>query len=522
MKILYVLLGVINLFQCFPGNSLERVAMVMDGIANTKQQDISANGVAEHESVAQMQADPVGKEGHVLDASTVTPYFQDKEKIVSIQDLYVVYNAGKLNEAVALDGINFEIRAEEYVTIFGPSGCGKSTVLNVIAGLEIPSSGEADVAGLDLKTLSSNELAKFHRNQVGMIFQSYNLIPTLSVLDNVILPLIFEKRGFRERKKLGKDILNRLGLGQFEKRFPQELSGGQQQRVGIARALITDPPIILADEAVGNLDSQSAENVLEILNDLNITNKKTIISVTHNPEHLHYADRVFFMKDGRLVKVEINKEKQREEKKEENSFEITKQRTELDLLLESYPDLSSMHMHVMLAPFKAKMLVAYFLSRFEPDEVDLLESIVKDRLLRNISYQQMLGRLTNSEGKGGAGLNVRLARKLTNMVEEVISRSAMIKNENKSLKEGNAEPIKQLVDRLRHSLLEGFQGDLSIQEVESLNKGIEYRLLSKVSRDEFMEYLDRPFDEGGVGLDRRTAKRLSRKMELIMLMEYGQ
>ncbi len=452
-----------------------------------------------------------------LDGSVVSPYFEDKEKVVIVNGLYVVYNTGKLNEAIALDGVNFDIRAEEYITIFGPSGCGKSTVLNVIAGLEIPSSGNVTIIDQDLASLSSDELAYFHRNRVGMIFQQYNLIPTLSVLDNVILPLVFEKRNVRERKKLGKEMLRRLGLGDFEKRFPQELSGGQQQRVGIARALITDPPIILADEAVGNLDSQSAKNVLEILDDLNLKSKKTIISVTHNPEHLFYADRVFYMRDGKLVKVEINKEKERND-----APQITKERTEFDILLQSFPDLSPMHLHIMLAPFKAKMLVAYFLSRFESEEIKHLEEIVKNRLLNALNGEQLFGELTKSTEIGGVGMTTPMAKKLITIIDDVMERSVMIKDQNESLKQGRNKPMEKLIDRLRHSLLEEFDGELTIPEVKALNKGIEYRLLSKINREEFMEYLDRPFSDGGVGLNRKTAKKLSRKMELIMLMEYGQ
>ncbi|NCU41886.1 MAG: ABC transporter ATP-binding protein [Candidatus Moranbacteria bacterium] len=452
-----------------------------------------------------------------LDGSVVSPYFEDKEKVVIVNGLYVVYNTGKLNEAIALDGVNFDIRAEEYITIFGPSGCGKSTVLNVIAGLEIPSSGNVTIIDQDLASLSSDELAYFHRNRVGMIFQQYNLIPTLSVLDNVILPLVFEKRSVRERKKLGKEMLRRLGLGDFEKRFPQELSGGQQQRVGIARALITDPPIILADEAVGNLDSQSAKNVLEILDDLNLKSKKTIISVTHNPEHLFYADRVFYMRDGKLVKVEINKEKERND-----APQITKERTEFDILLQSFPDLSPMHLHIMLAPFKAKMLVAYFLSRFESEEIKHLEEIVKNRLLNALNGEQLFLELTKSTEIGGVGMTAPMAKKLMAVVDDVMDRSVMIKDQNESLKQGRNKPMEKLIDRLRHSLLEEFEGELTIAEVKALNKGIEYRLLSKINREEFMEYLDRSFSDGGVGLNRKTAKKLSRKMELIMLMEYGQ
>jgi putative ABC transport system ATP-binding protein len=447
-------------------------------------------------------------------------YFLDKEKIVTVKDLQVVYNAGKLNEARALNGVTFDIYSEEYIVIFGHSGCGKSTVLNTIAGLEIPSAGTVIVDEKNLSTLSSDDLADFHRNQVGMIFQSYNLIPTLSVLDNVVLPLVFESRNVSERKEIGRDILRKLGIGNLEKRFPQELSGGQQQRVGIARALVTDPPIILADEAVGNLDSQSAKNVLEILDSLNLENKKTIIAVTHNPEHLFYADRVFYMRDGKLIKIEANKNR-RHDPEDTKKIEITKERTELDLLMQAYPDLSTMQLHMMLAPFKAKMLVSYFLNRFETQEIQVMEKLVERRLLGQSDDQEFLEKLTASHQESGLAISHPLAEKFLETVNEVIEKSDMIKQQAEHLKAGHPDPIRRVVDKIRHSLLEEYEGTLRVEEVEALNKGIEYRVLSKISRQEFMEYLDRPFAEGGVGLKWKTAKKMSRKLETIMLVEFG-
>lgn len=445
-------------------------------------------------------------------------YFLDKERIVEISDLEVVYNAGKLNEARALSGVSFDIHSEEYIVIFGPSGCGKSTILNTIAGLEIPSAGRALVGNQDLLSLSSDQLAEYHRRKIGMIFQQYNLIPTLNVLDNVILPQVFECKNFKERKVAGKNILKKLGLEKMEKRLPQELSGGQQQRVGIARALINDPPIILADEAVGNLDSQSAKNVLDILNVLNLENKKTIISVTHNPEHLFYADRIFYIKDGKLIKIEVNKNKRHDDIKKP---EITKERTELDLLLQAYPDLSSMQLHVMLAPFKAKILVGYFISQFESQEIKSLEEVVKKRLLGTLSEDDFVDALVLPTAKGGLGLGHPLAEKFTKVVDEVIEKSEVIRHQNEELENDNPDPIKESINKIRHSLLDGYHGTLTLDQVKALNKGIEFRILNKISKKEFMEYLDRPFSEGGTGLNRKTAKKFSRKLEVIMLLEYG-
>jgi putative ABC transport system ATP-binding protein len=449
------------------------------------------------------------------------PASVQKQPIVKVEDVDVVYFAGKNNEARALDGINLEIYPEEYVIFFGPSGSGKSTLLNIIAGLEIPSKGSVIVDGQDLNSLSSNEIAKFHRRKTGMIFQIYNLIPTLNVLDNVIIPQILERVRPPIRKELGRVLLKKLGIESFETRLPQELSGGQQQRVGIARALMNNPPILLADEATGNLDSEAARNVLEIFNALNLEDKKTIIFVTHNPEHLSYADRIFFMKDGKIIKVEIN-ENRKKIRGETEFGGIKKVRTELDLLLQAYPDLSSMQIQVMLAPFKAKMLVAYLLSNLDYEEIRLMEETITQRLMDRIGKEELLRIFDNPVEEGGVGLNKKTALKFSSIVEEVVAKADFIQSESPSLKVSEPEPVKLAVADIRKSLLEEFSGELTLDQVEALNKGIEYRLFSKISKKEFTEFLDVPFEHGGVGLNRKSAKNMARKLEMIMLMKFGE
>ena len=447
-----------------------------------------------------------------------------RKVIVEIKDVDVIYNAGKNNEARALEGISLEIYAQEYVVFFGPSGCGKSTLLNIVAGLEIPTEGTVLIDDQDIANLSPYELAKFHCRKIGMIFQSYNLVPTLNILGNVVLPQVFERVKPAVRKAAGRALLKKLGLDAFESRLPQELSGGQQQRVGIARALINNPPIILADEAVGNLDSQSASNVLEILNILNMEDKKTIISVTHNPEHLFYADRIFYIKDGKIIKIEIN-QKRKEMKKEsapgDSESGIKKERTELDLLLQAYPDLSSMQLHVMMAPFKAKMLVAYLLNNLDSEDISTLERVITDRLLNRIKRQELLDILDRPVENGGMGLNKNTVLKFSAIIEKVVKEASYISEESPSIKDSQADPIRNTIDTVRRSLLDGFEGSLNLSQVEALNKGIEYRLLSKISKKEFREYLDYPFEKGGVGLNRGSAKNLARKMEIIMLLQFG-
>ncbi|MFW5885182.1 MAG: ABC transporter ATP-binding protein [Patescibacteria group bacterium] len=445
-----------------------------------------------------------------------------QKKIVKVENLKVIYNPGKVNEAQAIRGVSFDIYENEYVIFFGPSGCGKSTILNVIAGLEVPSDGKVLVDDQDPISFSTKQLANFHRNTIGMIFQSYNLISTLSVLENVTLPQIFDRKKPRTRKKLGMQLLNRLGMDKFESRLPQELSGGQQQRVSIARALINDPPIILADEAVGNLDSVSAKNVLSIIEALNNEENKTIISVTHNPEHLFYADRVFYVKDGLIVKIEKN-EKRRPSKKDGDSMlpKGEKQRSEIDLLLQAYPDLSSMQLHVMMAPFKAKILANYLLNRFESKEMKKFEKIITDRLIGRVKKKEFCEILDRPVKDRGMGLNKQTAEKFSEIIEEVVEKSDYVRQFQNFLDKGEEEPVSKTISQIRMSILDDYDGDLSLEQVDALNKGIEYRITGKINKKEFEEYLDRSFKRGGVGFRKSPAKKLARKMELIMLLKYG-
>jgi len=460
-------------------------------------------------------------------------YYLGKKKIIDIKNLEVYYNFGKTNEFKALDGVSLEIYAHEYVMFFGPSGCGKSTLMNTIAGLEEPTKGTIIVDGNDISKFSSKELAKYHRREIGMVFQQYNLIPSLDVLDNVVLPQVFDRVRSSVREDIGRQYLEKLGLEKVESRLPQELSGGQQQRVSIARSLVNNPPIILTDEAVGNLDSKSAKNVMEILDRLNRDDKKTIISVTHNPEHLFYADRIFYMRDGKIIKTEVNLEKIRpQDAKDLDKYkgkgfgqiiktEINKERNALDLLLQSYPDLTSMQFHVMLAPFKAKILTNYLISKFEGKEIERLEKIITDRLVGKINKEEMLKVFDVQPEDGGMGLNWGTALKFADVIEEVVKKSDYIKQEYKSIEENQVDPIKKIVTELRRSLMDEYDGKATEEQITALDKGIEFRLLKKVNRREFEEYLDRQFERGGVGLGTATAKKFAKKLEIIMLVEFG-
>lgn len=203
----------------------------------------------------------------------------------------------------ALDGVDLEIAAKTFTVIMGPSGSGKSTLLYLIGGLDRPTSGEIMVNGQRLEQMDENQLATFRRRTVGFIFQSFNLIPSMSALNNIIFPMQFARMPARERLPKAQELLERVGLGERGHHKPTELSGGQQQRVAVARALVNDPQLILADEPTGNLDTASGNNIARLLSDLHL-HGRTVIVVTHDLRMLRYATHSVYLLDGRLVSEE--------------------------------------------------------------------------------------------------------------------------------------------------------------------------------------------------------------------------
>ncbi|MFZ5922345.1 MAG: ABC transporter ATP-binding protein [Chloroflexota bacterium] len=200
----------------------------------------------------------------------------------------------------ALDGVDLDIPANAFTVVMGPSGSGKSTLLYLVGGLDRPTSGGVKVAGQDLEAMDENQLAGFRRQAVGFIFQSFNLIPSMSALDNVIFPMQFARVSRRERSERAHALLERVGLGDRSRHKPTEMSGGQQQRVAIARALVNDPQLILADEPTGNLDTASGNNIAHVLAELHKSGR-TVIVVTHDPRMLRYATHVVYLLDGKVV-----------------------------------------------------------------------------------------------------------------------------------------------------------------------------------------------------------------------------
>ena len=218
--------------------------------------------------------------------------------ILKIENLKKVYGSGE-TEVKALDDISFQVEEGEFIAIIGPSGSGKSTLLHSIAGLEKLTSGNVYFYDKDIYKMNKKELTILRRQKIGIIYQFYNLIPTLNVEENIILPIELDRKKI-DTKKLD-EIIKFLGLEKRKKHLPNELSGGQQQKVAIGRALMINPTIILADEPTGNLDSKSSEEIMQVLKKANKDYKQTIIMITHNLEVAQLADRIIKIEDGKII-----------------------------------------------------------------------------------------------------------------------------------------------------------------------------------------------------------------------------
>lgn len=220
-------------------------------------------------------------------------------EILKVENLTKVYGKDN-NKVVALDNVSFTVEKGEFIAIVGASDSGKSTLLHLIGGVDTPTSGKVFIDGQDIYKLNSDKLAIFRRREVGLIYQFYNLIPILTVEENITLPLELDNRKV-DKFELN-EIIKLLGLERRRNHLPNELSGGQQQRTSIGRAIITKPAIILADEPTGNLDSKTSEEVVTLLQKMNKDYKQTIIMITHNLEIASYADRIITIEDGKIVK----------------------------------------------------------------------------------------------------------------------------------------------------------------------------------------------------------------------------
>lgn len=435
------------------------------------------------------------------------------EPLIVIDKLRIIYNQGKSNETRALEETNIAIYPHEYVIIFGPSGCGKSTLLYSISGLQRATYGEVRIKGKAISKMNEVEELEMHQKEMGMIFQAFYLIPSLTILDNVCLPRVFRGEAPAVRKRDGFALLRRFGIAEQGDKMPNQLSGGQKQRVAIARSIVNSPDIILADEPVGNLDSESAQNVLDILKELNDVDKKTIIMVTHNPEHLVYADRVIHMKDGRVIKEQVFKEKRpiiKEKSVEDALKEKSEEDSELKLLMNSFKNLLPQQIDMLLIPFKAKQLLSHLLSELSEEQVSMAEAFLKELLFKNIDNPTFEDRLDLDLDQGGAGWNRLRAKSFSLRVQEILDITQKVH-------QTPAESVLTLSAYLERY----FRLKLSPEQKLRLQAALKQRLESTIGQIELGRKLDKSPQQGGVGLRRDTVEKITREIEIIMLLKYS-
>ncbi len=428
-----------------------------------------------------------------------------------MNNVELTYNDGKPNAFRALQGINLEIKKNSFVIIFGPSGCGKSSLLNVISGLEKPDKGEVFVSGNNLVKMSQGDHVKFHRDTIGMVFQSYNLITTLSVLDNVAIPQIFtsNRKSAREEKALS--LLERFGIRPQADKLPSELSGGQQQRIGIARAIINDQPIILADEPVGNLDSKSANNVMQIMSELNKDENKTIVMVSHNPENIIWGDHIIYMKDGRIIKEDIKNalgETMKIRKDEEDEF------TKLEAMLRNFEGLSREQIKVLVTPMKSEILTRAVIIDMDEKQIEGLEETIRRRILNTITPGEFFEKLDKTDADGGIDMDIRTAHRIAKKVEDVIALAHIVND--KYLEDDDYKSRAVLKYLLTQDNIK-----VAPNQVEKLKELIINRITMRIDRSVFRDLLDKPIIDNGAGFNRKTAKKIAKTLDMILMIGYG-
>ena len=441
--------------------------------------------------------------------------------IIVTKNLNVTYFPGQSNEVRALADINITVEPGEFVIFFGPSGCGKSTLLYAISGLEHRARGKIVVSGKDLVTMTGREREAFHQKTIGMIFQAYYLISSLSVIQNVMLPRMAIDGSARERATRAQKILNHFGIGPQASKLPDELSGGQRQRVAICRSVMNEPDILLADEPVGNLDTKAAQDVLDLLRELNAEHKKTIILVTHNPAHLHYAHRIFYMRDGRIVAVKHNTEAERRRSVLESVQEkgLPAGLKHWLLTFQLHKDLSR-EKEAMLA--RAQAMLAEKLTGFTIGEIGAVEQkVVQSILSRHVHPAAFRDLFHKDTGAGGLGVDrrqsARLADEVTRIVREVLRLSRLQKRTPTAHRNGvhvQAREMRRYVCRRMKLRIRSRRITRIIDDAIAAHMG------GATDRARFQQRLHLPLAKGGAGMEKHTALLFGRHLEPLVLGDF--
>lgn len=428
--------------------------------------------------------------------------------LIVARDLAITYNKGKSNEFKALQEVNTDIYEGEYIILFGASGSGKSTLMYAIQGSLPPAEGSLLIRGDDIYSYPPEERVYFQRYIMGIIFQQFNLIPSLTVLDNVALPMIFSEVDKTTRERRAQALLDRFGVGMVSGKIPAMLSGGQQQRVSVARSMINDPQILLADEPTGNLDSVSTQQVMDKIDEINTFDQRTIIMVSHNAAHLQYAHRVYYLKDGFVVREVVNPQRRQIKPVKEGETIVT----ELEQLARLFP-------YDSVDTLRVKSLTNFLTQEYTFDQIVRLEKAVRLLIKGKIHKQQFIKNLVKKYEDGGVGIDHKTAHKMADTSISIVKQAEDVRR-FRAKRDSDATFFEQhrFSERILTYLLEHHRLKLSKETKSNLSEIIADRVSGVNSEDEFNERLERKVTDGGLGLKRDIADDITRYMEKLIAL----
>jgi len=427
--------------------------------------------------------------------------------IIVTENVDVTYNPGQSNEFKALANISVEIAAREYIIFFGPSGCGKSTLLYSIFGVLAPTAGKVLVKGDSIYDYEPMELVMYQRKTMGIMYQQFNLIPSLTVLDNVQLPLIFAGFSPAVRERRAMDLLERYGIAHVAHKRPALLSGGQQQRVSVARSLVNDPEILIADEPVGNLDAVSAEAVMNTLEEINERDKKTVLLVTHDAKYLPYAHRVLYLDYGRIDRIVPNPEKRQVIKVRPGETIVT----EIEQLARIYP-------YDTPDQLRVKSLINLLTQNLSFDQIVRLEKFTQHVIEGVLSESQFRNLLSTDYDAGGCGIKPRQAEEMTAKMYQVLEQSRDVVRFRRGTLSTNTVDLArfELVKHIHGHMIHEYNIEPDSILLEQLTKMVTNRVYGYITREEFHRQLRIPREKGGGGFDIYMAADLSRYLEKLI------
>ncbi len=426
--------------------------------------------------------------------------------LIVCRDLSIIYNKGKSNEFKALQGVNTDIYEGEYIILFGASGSGKSTLMYSIQGSLPPGEGTLLIRGDDIYSYPPSERVYFQRYVMGIIFQSFNLIGSLSVLDNVALPMIFCDADKTTRERRAQSLLDRFGVGQVSHKIPSMLSGGQQQRVSVSRSMVNDPKILLADEPTGNLDSVSTQQVMDKIDEINTFDRRTIIMVSHNAAHLSYAHRVYYLKDGLVVREVVNPQRKQIKPVREGETIVT----ELEQLARLFP-------YDSVDTLRVKSMVNFLTQDYTYRQLTRLEHAIALFIKGKIDKDNFIKSLVMSYERGGVEVPEKVAREMAHKTELLINQSDDIRR-FRAKKENENIFFSQhhLAERIREHLLHIYRMKLNKDQDEHLVEMIADRVTGVIDEEHFNERLMVSVKMGGLSLSEAEADEITRYFEKII------